>query len=224
MHSVSPDHTPLPRNTAAGSEGARAILAAAEQLFARKGYDAVSISAIAQAAGVSKANVFHHFGTKKALYLEVLRTACDNESTRLLKALPQQPGTRIEHLQQFVAAHLDALLRHERRSRLIQREIMQGSDQRGKELAEEVFGENFNRLLDLIAHGQREGQIRQELDPALIAVLLVAGNVFFFEAHKVLRHFPQISFADDPGRYSQQVMDLLLHGIRPPLPHHATSR
>ena len=44
-------------------------------LFARRGIDGVSISEIALASGVSKANVMHHFGSKNSLYgacLEVI--------------------------------------------------------------------------------------------------------------------------------------------------------
>ena len=57
-------------------DSADRILRAAETLFAKHGFGAVSMSAIARRAGVSKANVFHHFATKQALYLAVLTAAC----------------------------------------------------------------------------------------------------------------------------------------------------
>lgn len=197
------------------SEGARAILAAAEVLFASRGYDAVSMNEIAQAAGVSKANIFHHFSNKKALYLEVLRTACSNDSAELLRELEQQSGPVIERLQRFVAHHLASLLRNERSARLIQREVRQGSDSRAKELAQQVFGDNFMRLLTLIKAGQAQGELRADVEPALIVVLLLAGNIFFFDAHRVLRHLPETDFANDPADFNRQAMELLLHGIKP---------
>lgn len=43
-------------------------------LFARRGIDGVSISEVALAAGVSKANVMHHFGSKNGLYAACLDT------------------------------------------------------------------------------------------------------------------------------------------------------
>jgi TetR/AcrR family transcriptional regulator len=199
----------------APSEGARAILAAAENLFASRGYDAVSMNEIAQAAGVSKANIFHHFSNKKALYLEVLRTACSNDSAELLRELEQQSGPVIERLQRFVAHHLASLLRNERSARLIQREVRQGSDSRAKELAQQVFGDNFMRLLTLIKAGQAQGELRADVEPALIVVLLLAGNIFFFDAHRVLRHLPETDFANDPADFNRQAMELLLHGIKP---------
>lgn len=209
-------HLPSPaRPVLAPSEGARAILAAAENLFASRGYDAVSMNEIAQAAGVSKANIFHHFSNKKALYLEVLRTACSNDSGELLRELEQQSGPVIERLQRFVAHHLASLLRNERSARLIQREVRQGSDSRAKELAQQVFGDNFMRLLTLIKAGQAQGELRADVEPALIVVLLLAGNIFFFDAHRVLRHLPETGFANDPAAFNRQAMELLLHGIKP---------
>ena len=48
------------------------ILDACLQVFSRYGYDYSSAAMLAQAAGVSKALLFHHFGSKKQLYLDVL--------------------------------------------------------------------------------------------------------------------------------------------------------
>jgi TetR/AcrR family transcriptional regulator len=208
--SDKPDHSaaPLP------SEGARAILVAAETLFASRGYDAVSMNAIAQAAGVSKANIFHHFSNKKALYLEVLRSACSHESAELLRELEQQTGPVIDRLRHFVSHHLESLLRNERSARLIQREVHQSSDAQAKELAEQVFGANFERLLELIKAGQAQGELRTDVEPALIAVLLLAGNIFFFDARRVLRHLPGANFAADPARFTRMATDALLHGIQ----------
>lgn len=48
------------------------IIDAALAAFSANGYKKTSVSDIAAAAGISKAMVFHYFGTKKALYLYLL--------------------------------------------------------------------------------------------------------------------------------------------------------
>jgi TetR/AcrR family transcriptional regulator len=48
------------------------ILQAAESMFAERGYGGTTTAAIAEAAGLPKANVHYYFGTKKALYQAVL--------------------------------------------------------------------------------------------------------------------------------------------------------
>jgi AcrR family transcriptional regulator len=53
------------------------ILAGARRLFTTRPYAAVSVTAIAQEAGVSRALVTHYFGGKRELFLEVLRGWAD---------------------------------------------------------------------------------------------------------------------------------------------------
>ncbi len=49
-----------------------AILAAAERVFARGGFDAARMAEIAAEAGLPKANLHYYFGTKERLYRAVL--------------------------------------------------------------------------------------------------------------------------------------------------------
>ncbi len=57
---------------ARGEETRERILAAAEECFARQGYEATSVAEICQQAGVSKGAFFHYFPTKQAVFLELL--------------------------------------------------------------------------------------------------------------------------------------------------------
>jgi TetR/AcrR family transcriptional regulator, mexJK operon transcriptional repressor len=56
-----------------------AILKAAQELFPAKGYDAVSMDAIAQAAGVSKLTLYSHFADKDALFVEAVGAFCEHQ-------------------------------------------------------------------------------------------------------------------------------------------------
>jgi AcrR family transcriptional regulator len=58
------------KNTA--SDGRRRILESASVLFAERGFRGVSISDVAEAAGLVKSAIYHHFENKEALYLAVL--------------------------------------------------------------------------------------------------------------------------------------------------------
>jgi AcrR family transcriptional regulator len=60
-----------PRGDASVTRGV--ILAAARDLFARRGVDSVSVRQIAAAAGVNHALVHRYFGTKKEMVAEILR-------------------------------------------------------------------------------------------------------------------------------------------------------
>jgi AcrR family transcriptional regulator len=66
--------TPAPRwQRLEHDERRRQILACARQLFSERPYAAVSTSEIAREAGVARGLLHHYFGTKRELYLEVVR-------------------------------------------------------------------------------------------------------------------------------------------------------
>jgi AcrR family transcriptional regulator len=48
------------------------LVTAAQELFARDGYDATSTEAVLQRSGVSRGSLYHHFPDKKALFEAVL--------------------------------------------------------------------------------------------------------------------------------------------------------
>ena len=70
------DSGPERRGRVHDAEGARrAILNAAEEVFAQHGFDGARIDAIAAAAGYNKSLIFQYFGDKLNLYAEVIKRA-----------------------------------------------------------------------------------------------------------------------------------------------------
>lgn len=190
------------------------ILEAARSLFAEHGFDAVSMNAIAEAAEVSKANIFHHFKNKDELYLATLKTACD-ASCGQIERFGQGDGPFEGRLERYAAEHLGHILDNEQITRLIQRDLLEKGSQRGRQFAEQVFGQNFARLVDILREGQKRGELRADIDPALVALMVIGTNLTFFQAREVFRHLPDVSFAESPEDYSRMAMDIVLHGIQP---------
>lgn len=193
------------------ADAAERILAAAEALFSQHGFDGASIHAIAARAGVSKANVFHHFSSKDALYLAVLKHCCGKSAA--LHGMIGAPTPLRECLPRFAENHLATILERENVSRLIARELLQDRPERAEELAQQIFGADFARFVETLRQRQAAGELRADVDPAMVAVLLIAADVFFFEARPVLQHFPDVDFAHEPARYSRMLVDILMRGI-----------
>src|SRR5229473_5499153 len=79
-----------------------AILAAAEELFATNGFNAVSIRDIAQAAGANPGSVTYHFKTKDGLLLEIYRRHCGPMNRRRSELLAA--ARRVRDLQDRLEA------------------------------------------------------------------------------------------------------------------------
>src|SRR5881227_4279375 len=74
-------------------ERRRQILACARRLFSERNYASVSTSEIAKQAGVARGLLHHYFGTKRDLYLEVVRSLMRMPSNPVPL---QAPGRGIE--------------------------------------------------------------------------------------------------------------------------------
>jgi AcrR family transcriptional regulator len=62
-----------PRSRLSAAERRGQILDAAEQLFSDGPYEEVSLEQIAERAGITRGLINHHFGTRRELYIEVVR-------------------------------------------------------------------------------------------------------------------------------------------------------
>jgi AcrR family transcriptional regulator len=81
------------------------LVAAAASLFAERGFHATSVRDIARRAGANVAAGHYHYGSKKALYLEVLREQFRSVQSELRKRGASRPPEELSHLshQEIVA-------------------------------------------------------------------------------------------------------------------------
>lgn len=91
------------------------ILAAAQKLFAEKGFEATSVRDITTAAGCNVASVNYHFGGKDNLYLETFRSLLtllrDHRLGVLDELLVRSPAPTLEEfLESFARGFLDPIV------------------------------------------------------------------------------------------------------------------
>lgn len=195
------------------SEGEQKLLDAAERLFADKGFDAVSIKQVADAAGISKATIFHYFDNKEALYLAVVRRSCDGilqVLSALTSSADKDPLTKLAIYRQ---RDLEETMSHSNVVRLVLRELTYGHEDKSQRLSQEVFGEHFLRLRALIEEGQRGGMLRDDIDAGTQAITIAGLNVFLSLTWQAMKHLPESGFSD-PFATGEQMFDCLLNGLR----------
>ncbi|GIF22098.1 AcrR family transcriptional regulator [Actinoplanes tereljensis] len=85
------------------------ILLVAVRLFGERGYADVSTGDVARGAGVARGLVNHYFGTKKELYLDVIRVMLTVPASALTLVPPGDLPTRADSI---VSWFLDVVSRH----------------------------------------------------------------------------------------------------------------
>src|SRR6476659_1698049 len=91
------------RNNEAGHETRARLLDAAEQLFAERGLDAVSVRDITELADANTAAIHYHFGSKQDLIAAVLErraAAMGERREELLSRLEEQPVVELRDVVQ----------------------------------------------------------------------------------------------------------------------------
>ena len=79
------------------------VFHAAAKEFAARGYAGASVDRIARAARLNKAMIYYHFGSKAALYRDILRDMFEAALTRV-RAVAAGPGSPEDKLRAFVEA------------------------------------------------------------------------------------------------------------------------
>jgi AcrR family transcriptional regulator len=97
--------------------GRAAVLETALRLFAEHGVSGTSLQMIADAMGVTKAAVYHHFRTKDEIVLAVLTRALDELGAIVARA--EEQADHEARVAVVVAGLVDLLLAHRRGYRLL---------------------------------------------------------------------------------------------------------
>ena len=173
-----------------------ALLDAALEEFAAKGFEGARVRDIAERAGVSKDLIAYHFGGKDGLYLAVQQAWLDREDGSADPAIP---------LPDLLARYLHDALADPRPMRLLAWRGLAGPDDAppdGSPPAEDLSGTRAR---------QQRGELPADIDPAVLRLVLLAAVaapvVFPDQARKLFGTAP-----DDPGfeaRYASGLRRLI---------------
>ncbi|TBU84445.1 TetR/AcrR family transcriptional regulator [Phytopseudomonas dryadis] len=103
-----------------------AIIAAAEEQFARHGFKGTSMNTIAQTVGLPKANLHYYFNNKLGLYLAVLSNILELwDSTFNSLTAEDDPA---EALERYIRAKMEFSRRYPKASRIFAMEVIGGGE------------------------------------------------------------------------------------------------
>jgi AcrR family transcriptional regulator len=160
-----------------------AIFRAAAHEFAERGYEAAGTDRIDARARVNKAMLYYHFGSKGALYAEVVRDMVGAVGARV-RAIADGEGSAEQKLDAWIAALVEEAAARPWFPPIMLRELAA----RAPHFDATTF-HMMNAVLaavaDMIAQGKREGTFR-DVDPLLAHLSIMPPVLIFFARQRVL--------------------------------------
>jgi AcrR family transcriptional regulator len=177
----------------------------AAQLFARNGYHGTGVQALSEAVGLGRGALYHHIGSKEALFEEVC-TRPVQEMIEVGETIVVAPGSAEERIRLLCRAQMRTLADHQAEWTLFQRDAMVI---RGL-VRERIFATRarFEAIWrQLLEKGVANGEFLR-LDPVAVKGILGMHNYAYL-------------WLDPRGRLTPEEIgdifcDVMLHGIRVP--------
>ena len=185
---------------------AERIWEAARVEFSKRGYHGARVQGIARGAACNVALIYRHWASKRALYLDILRSVwlgATNEIARLVEAGPGGPAA-------VIGAYLDAMMKDPMGAQILIREYLDGAPFFAQlAQAEPTILDPVRRAASAIGVTGNGGA----LDPILTVVTVGGLSALVAAARAAARPF--LPEPISPEAWRQHVFDLLVNGLKP---------
>ncbi len=149
------------------------ILAAAERVFARRGFFASRVSEIAKDAGVADGTIYLYFKSKDDLLISLFETRMKEVNEALRAAIAGASSSPIDQLRAFIQTYLQLINDEPAAAEVLTIELRQSSKFM-KEYENPQFADFLRMLGGLITAGQERGELDAAI-PAHIVARMIFG-------------------------------------------------
>ncbi len=183
------------------------LLREATRLFAAKGFYGTSIANVADALGLTKQALLHHFGTKEKLYGEVLQLLSSQMVSDIMAARgdPDDPDSQLENALMEMCRNG---LKDPERTQLIMRELLDNK-QRAEHAGIWYLKPFLEGLIALVKKvpGHEDKSDMQAL--ALVYQLLGAANYFLVSEPTLRQMFGKAQYGEVKDLYLSEFKALI---------------
>lgn len=182
-----------------------AIFDSAQRLFVIRAYDDISMSDIAQEAGITKGAIYHHFASKQQLFISMMVRYLNNLHDILQKAV-DTIGTADERLRLLTQLYLETPTQDQRVIQLVRRDSNRFIGEERETLVRAYQRALPDQIAAIISDGIQSGEIKAG-DVRLLAWQYVAI------VEVSLSDYARQRF-DSPAKMANYLTNIFFDGVR----------
>ena len=187
----------------------RALLEAANQVFAEKGYDCATTREVAERANCSEGLIHRYFGGKHGLLVAILEQKGTDLTGTLAESMPEQPTLELE-IEQMMLSALETYWQ--------QRDFMRVCVSQsavdveiGRVIGERLNGARLAFIAERLRRHQAAGRIRDDVGVDAMALSITGLNIS-------LGFFAQVAFGMDRKLLRDRAREsarVIVDGLKP---------
>ncbi|MGF6709201.1 TetR/AcrR family transcriptional regulator [Luteibacter sp. W1I16] len=197
-----------------GPDQRQRLVGIALELYARQGYTATTLAAIARAAGMTPAAVHYYFKTREQLFDTIFDEHIAPMRARIDDIFQTHANDPIAAFASLAERFVELAAEHAWMGPVFFGELLNDHDLFKQHLRKRVKASRQVALVDAIRRWQDEGRLNKALDPALLMTSVLSLTVLPMTARR--------KWKDDPlrkhigaGEITRHAVALLNHGLAP---------
>ncbi|MDB5222240.1 MAG: TetR/AcrR family transcriptional regulator [Chitinophagaceae bacterium] len=178
------------------------IIETAEELFAKKGYEASTVRDIAEEAGVNIAMISYYFGSKEKLLEALFNHRLGNLKMRVESLLKNDSLSPFQKIDILIDEHIERVIQHEGFYKIMLCEQVINKNPVIIKLLLEIKKRNSGLINELIIDGQEKGAFKKNVDVILLMSTLVGTviqtliNCPFYREYNEMKKTPAKEFEE----------------------------
>ncbi|MEP1142652.1 MAG: TetR/AcrR family transcriptional regulator [Henriciella sp.] len=194
-----------------GADLKQALLKAAIDQFAERGFDGVSLSQIASKIDADVGLTRYYFGSKAALWNAAMENLSERFAEDLMAANTFEDGSKTDALKALIKAFIVASAKWPQVSRII---VFDGdkSDARGAFITNQLVGPFYQLLTELIEGAKAEGTVAN-VSSRTIFFMITHGGSFPMALPELTNAFPGDDISSTAGltAHAEAITKLILN-------------
>jgi AcrR family transcriptional regulator len=194
---------------------ADALIRAARELLVELGPGYVTLTAVAERAGVNPALVKYHFGSKYELFSATLMHVLDEWAPQFV-AIVNQGGSTIVRLTARIELLVDLQCRDPYVYSLMQEQMQEGRQSAAAQRFQEYMKLSLEMNRRLLAEGVASGELIRT-SPLHVNMVLLGIAQYFATARALMEEFANVRYTPEfVAEFKRQVVGIVLNGIGTP--------